>query len=145
MSDNTFAVRNKAHLRDIVVRDGYYLPTDSFADVDYLYGIIAGERWAPRYKEMKMRPCPRPPLKSELVSAVQAKLELLGLPPLVVDEDKLPDTPFLLAALATLDENHRFFSRSYMPPPRPKKKLKQLPDLSKLTKFLVGQPAPTNA
>ena len=61
--DDIYTIRSKDHFRDIVVRNGRFLPSSTFADLDYLYGVVQGSRWAPLYDELKMRPCPRPPPK----------------------------------------------------------------------------------
>ena len=54
---------NKADLREKMERAGYYLPNESFADISYMSGVLDGSRWAPKYTDVKLRPCPRPPPK----------------------------------------------------------------------------------
>jgi len=108
----------------------------AFADVEYLDGIVNGSRWAPEFEKLKIRPCPRPPPKADVLKEVQELLVVKGLPPLGDCDKKSPDMRFLLIALATLCPDHRYFHKHYMPPPRKRKREKKLPDLSRLQAFM---------
>ena len=63
-------IANMSHFRDIIVRNGFLLPNESYADVQYLDGIVNGTRWAPEYEKIKIRPCPRPPAKADVLKEV---------------------------------------------------------------------------
>ena len=113
-------IANKKHFRELVLRYGYYLPNSSFCSVAYMHGVLGGSMYYPKYKEVRLLPCPRPPPKPELLAAVQTALARNG--KTIGDTSRLcPDAKWLLAVLSTLNPHHLFFRRNYQPPPRVRK------------------------
>ena len=70
-------VKSKSHLYECIQRNGWYLPslTSTLVTVKYMISIKDGEIWCPRYEYLKMRPCPRPPLKSLLIEELLKELK----------------------------------------------------------------------
>jgi hypothetical protein len=71
--------------------------------------------YVPKYEEIKLRACPRPPDKKEiareLVNAGAKQGKNFG-----IDIDgALPDMAWLLACLSTLNSKHKFFAKDYYP------------------------------
>ena len=55
----------------MIERYGYFLPKIlSFCSVEYMHGVLDGKRYAPKYEDVKLRPCPRPPVKEEVLKEV---------------------------------------------------------------------------
>ena len=98
--------------------------------------------WVPMYDEVRLRPCPKPPLKNFVLKAVENALlekeewRLQTISDLeqgnIVPNDELlkaikrpfelnmtsshqPDIEWLIVVLSTLQPNHRFFDKSYFP------------------------------
>ena len=117
---------NKKHFRELVIRNGYFLPPDdAFCTVNYMLGVVTEEFYCPKYSDLRMGPCPVPPGKDLVVQEVLKVLaeKKLSIGPL---DKACPERPWLLAVLSTLCPQHVFFSRSYVPPPRPGKEKKSL-------------------
>ena len=101
-----------------------------------------GRLYVPRYEEVRLRPCPKPPLKSFVIKAVLDELEkkeqwrvdlleqvengtvevsrgesqfLQRVYQLNITHTHSPDIEWLLDALSTLNPDHRYFHRSYYP------------------------------
>ena len=52
----------------MIERYGYFLPKNAgFCSVEYMHGVLEGNRYAPKYDDIKLRPCPRPPPKDEVL------------------------------------------------------------------------------
>ena len=109
-----FSLANKDHFYDVLTRSGYYLPSKSFCDVEYLDGVMHGLRWAPMHAHVKLRPCPLPPPKRDVLIEVERLLRVQKMPALTkVNSKSQPDLRFLLTALATLQPDHFMFNRDY--------------------------------
>ena len=92
-------------------------------------GVINGLRYAPKYDDVVVRPCPRPPPKAALIFEIENLLKEQKKPSLGDCSKRKPDLFFLKVCLSTLKKDHKFFAKNYMPPPRPSKKKKQVPKL----------------
>lgn len=109
---------------EALVRSGFFLPKIkcSLVNQDYLEGVAKGEIWCPRFEEVRLRPCPRPPTKKHLaqrlILVLEAKRKAFNL-----DLEKLPDKLWLLAVLATLSPDDPVFLKNYLPPSITKKKV----------------------
>jgi hypothetical protein len=53
-------------------RNGYYLPAfkSQICSVDYMLKVKKGLIWVPRYKDLRLAPCPLPPSKKDFVTEV---------------------------------------------------------------------------
>jgi len=111
-------VKTKAQLYECMLRNGWYLPaiTSTLLTVKYMLSIKDGAVWCPRYEYLKLRACPRPPLKSLLISELHLELNSFKEKRnTAIDETHQPDVDWLLIALATLNANHRYFAKNYVP------------------------------
>lgn len=79
--------------------------------------------WAPRYKDIRLAPCPRLPLKSAIFQALKTEARLRGVNLGIKLGDangkgsKLPDRRWAINVLSTLAPGHDFFKKRYRPPP----------------------------
>lgn len=48
-----FQIANRSHFRDMIVRNGYLLPNESYADVAYLDGVVQDTDAPPYIKKSK--------------------------------------------------------------------------------------------
>ena len=121
-------------------RYGFFLPkTKAFRTVEYLQGVLDGSIYCPKFDELKLRPCPKPPTKILILEEIDKIFGTSG--KTIGSTDKaLPETQFLLAVLSTLNASHRFFSRSYQPPPPKRRKEKVIPPLKFPHDFFKDQP-----
>ena len=53
-------IPDKKTFYDAMIRNGFYLPSykSQIVCIDYLERVKAGEYWVPKYKDIKLRPCP---------------------------------------------------------------------------------------
>ena len=56
------------------VRNGFYMRHFN-SSINTVKNIQEGKLYVPRYEEVRLRPCPKPPLKSFVIKAVQEELE----------------------------------------------------------------------
>jgi hypothetical protein len=111
-------VKTKAQLYECMQRNGWYMPSESstMVTVKYMIAIKEGEVWCPRYEYLKLRPCPRPPLKSLIIEELHKELDSFkekrntG-----IWEKHEPDVEWLLISLASINANHRYFAKDYVP------------------------------
>ena len=111
-------VKTKAQLYECMQRNGFFMPSISstLVTVKYMISVKEGEVWCPRYEYVKLRPCPRPPLKSLMIEELHKELEEFKEKRNTGIWDKHePDVEWLLVSLATLNPNHRYFKKDYVP------------------------------
>ena len=61
---NRFSIPNKGYLKEMTERYAYFLPKASaFVSMEYIALVLAEKVYAPKYVDIKIRPCPRPPPK----------------------------------------------------------------------------------
>jgi hypothetical protein len=65
-------VYNQKHMINIMLRGGYYLcnAKSGFMTNDYIQGIRYGKFHCPKAEEIRLRSCPNPPCKTEIVEAL---------------------------------------------------------------------------
>jgi hypothetical protein len=126
------------------VRNGLYMWhfNSSINTVKSIQDAKEGKMYVPRYEEVRLRPCPKPPMKSFVIKAVLAELEKKELwrvdlieqiesGQLEVSQEEFqflqrtfqlniththsPDIDWLLNVLSTLNPDHKYFHRSYYP------------------------------
>lgn len=58
-------IQNKAELYEAAIRNGWYLPKfkSSIITEVYINAVIQGVWWCPKFSEIRLLPCPRPPQK----------------------------------------------------------------------------------
>ena len=134
-------IKSKADLYEAALRNGYFLPKFkcSIITEDYIYGVLTGTVLCPKYKDIRLLPCPKPPDKETLISyaqeAVSEHSKSLG-----IDAFHTPDKSWLLAIISTFDPGCDIFKKSYVPAPR----VEKIEDKAKVAlpaDFLEGLPA----
>ncbi len=62
-------IQNRRDLYEAVLRNDWYLPKfkTSMVTESYLRNVLTGKTFCPKYSEIKLRPCPRPPNKDLLL------------------------------------------------------------------------------
>lgn len=103
-------------------RNGFYLPARkaSIITEDYLIGVMEGSLHCPRVDHVRLRNCPRPPLKRVILNKVLKALHEKGLEKNGIDADHVPDKKWLLDVLSTHKPDDEVFSKDYYPPAREK-------------------------
>ena len=58
-------IGSKADLYDAAIRNGWYLPKfkSSIITEQYITDVITGKVFCPRFEEIRLAPCPKPPEK----------------------------------------------------------------------------------
>ena len=78
--------------------------------------------YCPKFSDIRLAPCPVRPAKELVVNEV-VKTSLLCNLYLGDFSKQQPNKDWLLKVLSTMNPKHYFFAKSYMPPPRPKKRI----------------------
>ena len=134
-------IKSKADLYEAALRNGYFLPKIkcSIITEEYMYGILTGTVLCPKYKDIKLLPCPKPPDKETLIlyaqDATADQTKSLG-----IDGTHTPDKSWLLAIISTYNPGCEIFRKSYLPAPR----VEKIEDKAKIAlpaDFLEGLPA----
>lgn len=70
------AKMNKQDYYETMVRNRIFLWSagSSMCTLDNLTGVMAGWQYAPLYREVRLEPCPKPPLKKFIIQAIQREL-----------------------------------------------------------------------
>ena len=113
------AIAGKAELYEAAIRNGYYLPKmkSSIITEQYITDVVCGKLFCPRYEEVRLKPCPRPPDKETLLKHVQNAANNRG-KPTGIDEKHTPNKSWLLKFLSTYMPGLDIFKKSYVAPPR---------------------------
>ena len=112
-------IGSKADLYEAAVRNGWYMPKykSSIITEDYITNVITGKLFCPRYEEIRLSPCPKPPDKQVLLKdftkLVLSERKISG-----IDEAHTPDKNWLLTVLGTYNPVVPYFQKSYVPPPK---------------------------
>lgn len=121
---------NVAHYYEVMQRNGYYLPKlkSGIVTFDYLNEVRNKVFFCPKYEQLKLRACPRPPAKELLVEYVLHECGRRNLVPGFNKDDKKakPNKEWLVAVLSTLNTDHPIFGREYLPPHKETKAEKRL-------------------
>ena len=127
------------------LRNDWYVPSwkSGVFNLVYVSHIRKGNLYCPTFSELKKRPCPDHPCKQELTRQVIRAVAKAGKNPIFFDFDEFtkpaPDIKWLLDVLSTLEPNHLFFKKDYMPPKR-SKDAKPHEKLDNTDKFFSGLP-----
>ena len=73
--------------------------------------------FCPKYRDLKPRPCPRPPTKEALIEELNKEIALKVDPNKVLPytKQRMPDLAWLLDSLSSLNEQHKIFQKSFAP------------------------------
>jgi hypothetical protein len=134
-------IGNKADLYEAAVRNGWYMPKfkSTIITEDYITRVITGRVYSPKYSDIKLMPCPKPPEK-EVLLADFTKLMTSHKKSAGIDDNHVPDKGWLLAILGTYNPKLPYFDKGYVPPA----KVGSIQHLSKVElpeSFLDGLPA----
>ena len=109
---------------EAMIRNGWYLPAikSPFVTLKYLSGVKRGPIYCPKFSDIRLRPCPTPPSKEELVNALveyeqrsNKKFAEGGLAR-SVGKGPFPDKKWMLDVLSTVNPALRIFDKDYQPP-----------------------------
>lgn len=123
-------VKDKRDLYELAIRNGYYLPkyTSGAITEDYLVGVLQGRCWCPKYSEIRLMPCVRPPAVDVLLEKFREGTLLHGKFNVYIDTEHRPDVKWLVDVVATLMPYDEIFAKDYVAPPRkqPMRELKNI-------------------
>ena len=107
-------------LHEILIRDGLYLPARGghWLTKKLMLAMWRGEIYCPQYVDLKLRPCPRPPPRYQIVAEVNKEIASKFKSQtkyLVTTQTRMPEQKWLLEVLSTLNSDHRFFHKSWSP------------------------------
>ena len=129
MVEQTFAVGTIKEYHEACIRNGLRVPDikSRICTLGFLQRVRQGIVWVPKYSEIKLSPCPRPPTIKEIQATLIATMKhtLPGLPQnmqsgfdqLLIELTHRPaDKSFMLDLLSTVTGGtHLFFTRDYVP------------------------------
>lgn len=72
--------------------------------------------YCPMYKDVRLLPCPDPPGKTAILREVLKASDLKKLDLGITNEGHIPNKEWLLVVLSTLEPDHLFFKKDYLPP-----------------------------
>lgn len=122
MDDFSKYVQDKRDLYEAVQRNGWYVPSlkSNACNEKFLKKVFLGKTWCPKYEDIKILPCPRPPPKTVLYEKFKTIMNTKKFP-IGFDDKHLPDAKWLLTVIATLNPGDEIFKKSYVPPPKESK------------------------
>ena len=134
-------IQNRRDLYEALQRNGYYLPKlkTTMITEDYMRNVISGKTFCPKYDEIKMLPCPRPPGKEVLMQKFLRICSLNNLTLTGVDEKNVPDKRWLLDFVSTFKPDDEIFRKNYIPPAK-ETKLSELKTIEMPASFMNDLP-----
>ena len=106
---------------------------------EYIRNVFTGKAYCPKYSEVKMLPCPRPPTVDVLLKKFHRICRDQNLVLAGVDESHIPDKRWLLDFIATLTPQDEIFKKNYLPPVK-ETKLSELKTISLPAHFFQDLP-----
>ena len=109
-------VATKRDQFDAMLRNGYFLPPwgSTCLTRPYMEKVRSGEFYVPKYEHVRLRPCPIPPLKKRIFDEVMWEIRRVDYNFGIKDET-CTNTEWLLIVLSTINQEHEFFGKSYIP------------------------------
>ena len=106
-------------LYDMTLRNGFFLPkkTSSAVNEVMLYNVLQGNYWCPKYKDLKLQPCVKPPVKETLVQKIQTLCKKNNLNIAWIDDKHLPNKEWMVSVISTLSPEDEIFKKDYVAPP----------------------------
>ena len=134
-------ISGKAELYEAAIRNGFYLPSLKSGIVTevYITDVVQGKVFCPRFKDIRLLPCPRPPDKDTLIKHVKEIKIPNNLYFGITDQDHTPDKAWLLQVLSTYKPDLAIFKKDYVAPPRVVKAAAK-PNINLPSDFLAGLP-----
>jgi hypothetical protein len=109
---------------------------------EYMRNVFTGKAYCPKYSEIKMLPCPRPPTVDVLLKKFHRICKDQNLVLVGVDESHMPDKQWLLNFIATLTFQDEIFKKNYLPPVK-ETKLSELKTINLPANFFQDLPQST--
>jgi hypothetical protein len=111
-------VANRRDLYEACVRNGYYLPKikTTMVTEDYMRRVISGKAFCPRFADIKMLPCPRPPNVEVLISKYLEICVTHNFTDCGIDDKHQPDKTWLINFIASFKPEDEIFKKNYIPP-----------------------------
>jgi hypothetical protein len=137
----TRAISGKHELYEAAIRNGFYLPKfkSGILTETYITDVICGRLYCPKFVDIKLLPCPRPPDKDTLIKYVKEintpNSKKFGM----FDEQHTPNKEWLLAVLSTFRPDLKIFKKDYVAPPRVAK-ISAKPTINLPSDFLTNLP-----
>jgi hypothetical protein len=134
-------ISGKAELYESALRNGFKLPSYKSGIINeaYITGVINGEIFCPKYSDIKLLPCPRPPDKETLIKYAN-QIKTPNNKPLAIGyDDHTPDKEWLIMLLSTYKPDLKIFKKDYVAPPKIPK-IDQKPSIALPSDFLEGLP-----
>ena len=127
-----------------MLRNGFYLPKikSSMVTEEYMRNVLTGKAFCPKYDQIKLHPCPRPPGKDVLLRKYQELCDANDWGNTGVDEKHQPDKRWLLDFISTFNPRDEIFAKSYLPPVK-ETKLSELKTIELPTSFVQNLPQTT--
>ena len=143
MSVNEFSklVQNRRDLYEALLRSGCYLPKfkTTMITEECMRNVIAGKAFCPKYKDIKMLPCPRPPSKDVLLKKFLQILVTQNFRHTGVDEKHQADKRWLMEFVSTFKPDGDIFKKDYLPPAKATK-LSTIKSIEVPKEFIEGLP-----
>lgn len=72
--------QNKRMFYEAAIRNGFYLPKfkSSIITEEYITDVVNGRLYCPKFDDIRMKPCPRPPDKDELITLLKQNKSSTG-------------------------------------------------------------------
>ena len=106
-------------LYELLVRNGFYLPSKTchWLTKKVMIGMVLGNTYCPSFNDIRPLPCPRPPVRLELIQEINKEIEkqMSATLKLQFTNSRMPDLQWLIFTLAALNPKHKYFSKSYYP------------------------------
>lgn len=95
---------SKHDMYQAMLANHFYLPNETAAcvTIDYMQKVRKGTFWVPKYEEVRLLPCPYPPLKEVIFKEIVDKTKTKGLD-LGIKGAHAVDGAWLLVILSTVD------------------------------------------
>ena len=83
---------------------------------EYMRNVISGKTFCPKFTDVKMLPCPRPPHFDVLMKKFHRICTEKNILYSGVDDVHLPDKGWLLTFISTYRPDDEIFKKEYLPP-----------------------------
>ena len=116
----TKVISGKAELYESAIRNGFKLPSykSGIITETYITAVILGKIYCPKYADIRLLPCPRPPDKDTLITYAKT-IKIPNNKPLGIgDDDHTPDKEWLLMLLSTHKPDLKIFKKDYVAHPK---------------------------
>ena len=106
-------------LYNMALRNGFYLPKRKSAAINesMLFNILQGHYWCPKFQEIRLQSCLKPPMKEVLFSKILDICQKKNLNIAWIDDKHMPNKEWIVTVLATLSPDDEIFKKDYVAPP----------------------------